>query len=146
MRDIRKDLEERVEAIEARKVHLEFQIKRWDEKLIALKQLLEQEESEWQARQPSLLDLGKDVLPVKTHTELSRFLLNTLSDGKTHRTDELATLAQSRNIPIKSKSYKRVVHFSLVGMKNNKLVDWVESGVWKIHKNGSSQQMKTPAA
>ena len=139
MRDIRKDLEERIEAIESRKVHLEFQIKRWDGKLIALKQLLEQEESEWQEKQPSLLDLGKDISPVKTHSEISRFLLNTLSDGQLHRTNELATLAQNRGIPIKSKSYRRVVHFSLVGMKNNKLVDWVESGVWRIHKNGSGK-------
>ena len=137
MRDIRKDLEERIEAIGSRKVHFLFQIKRLDEKLTALKQLLEQEEAEWKAKQPSLLDLGKDIAPIKTHTELSRFLLNTLSDGKLHRTNEIAALAQSRNIPIKGKSYKRAVHFSLLGMKNNKLVDWIESGVWKIHKNGS---------
>jgi chromosome segregation ATPase len=137
MRDIRKDLEERIEAIESRKVHFLFQIKRLDEKLTGLRQLLEQEEAEWKAKQPSLLDLGKDIAPIKTHTELSRFLINTLSDGKLHRTNEIAALAQSRNIPIKGKSYRRAVHFSLLGMKNNKLVDWIESGVWRIHKNRS---------
>ena len=100
---------------------------------------MKQEKAEWEAKQPSLLDLGKDMPSIKTHTELSRFLLNTLSDGELHRTNEIAALAQSRNIPIKGKSYKRAIHFSLLGMKNNNLVDWVESGVWKIHKNGSGK-------
>jgi hypothetical protein len=139
MRDIRRDLEERIDDLDKRKELLLTQAKQIDEKMAILQQLLEQERAEWEAKQPSLLDLGKDIAPVKTHTELSRFLLNTLSDGKLHRTNEIAALAQSRNIPIKGKSYKRAVHFSLLGMKNNKLVDWVESGVWKIHKNGSSQ-------
>jgi len=139
MRDIRKDLEERMEAVEKRKALLLIQVKKLDEKLAVLGQLLEQEETEWEAKQPSLLDLGKDIAPVKTHTELSRFLINTLSDGELHRTNELAALAQNRNIPIKAKSYRRAVHFSLVGMKNNRIVDWVESGVWKIHKNGSGE-------
>jgi len=139
MRDIRKDLEERIEKAETRRLLLLNDVKKMEEKIASLRNLLEQEETEWQARQPSLIDLGRDVSPVRTHSELSRFLLTTLSDGKLHRTDELAALAQSRNIPIKSKSYKRVVHFSLVGMKNNRLVDWVESGVWRIHKNGSGE-------
>lgn len=137
MRDIRKDLEERINALDTRKGNLQVQIKRIDEKIEILQQLLEQEKVEWEAKQPSLLNLGKDVAPIKAYTELSRFLLKTLSDGKLHRTDEIAALAQSRNIPIKGNSYKRAVHFSLLGMKNNKLVDWIESGVWKIHKNGS---------
>jgi len=137
MRDIRKDLEERMNQARARRIQLLTSIQKLDESIASLQNLLEQEETEWQVRQPSLIDLGRDVSPVRTHSELSRFLLTTLSDGKLHRTDELAALAQSRNIPIKSKSYKRAVHFSLVGMKNNRLVDWVQSRVWRIHKNGS---------
>jgi hypothetical protein len=137
MRDIRKDLEERIEKAETRRLLLLNDVKKMEGKIASLRNLLEQEETEWQARQPSLIDLGRDVSPVRTHSELSRFLLTTLSDGELHRTDELAALAQSRNIPIKSKSYKRAVHFSLVGMKNNRLVDWVQSRVWRIHKNGS---------
>jgi len=137
MRDIRKDLAERMERAKTRKALLLNEIERTDNTIASLQSLLDQEEAEWQSRQPSLIDLGRDVSPVRTHSELSRFLLTTLSDGKLHRTDELAALAQSRNIPIKSKSYKRAVHFSLVGMKNNRLVDWVESRVWRIHKNGS---------
>ena len=139
MRDIRKDLEERMNQARARRIQLLTSIQKLDESIASLQNLLEQEETEWQVRQPSLIDLGRDVSPVRTHSELSRFLLTTLSDGKLHRTDELAALAQSRNIPIKSKSYKRAVHFSLVGMKNNRLVDWVQSRVWRIHKNGSGE-------
>jgi hypothetical protein len=139
MRDIRKDLAERILETEARKGILKKEIVRMDEKIASLKGLLDAEEAEFKARQPSLLDLGKDVSPVRTHSELSRFLLSTLSDGEIHRTDELAALAQSRNIPIKGKSYKRAVHFSLVGMKNNRLVDWVQSRVWRIHKNESGK-------
>jgi hypothetical protein len=137
MRDIRKDLKERLEAIEKHKALLLIQLKKLDGVIAGIEQLLEQEEAEWKSRQPSLLDLGKNVSPVRTYSELSRFLLSTLGDGALHRTEELAALAQSRNIPIKGKSYKRAVHFSLVGMKNNRLVDWVESRVWRIHKNGS---------
>jgi len=137
MRDIRKDLEERIDRARARRIQMLTNIQKLDESIASLQNLLDQEEAEWQARQPSLIDLGSDVSPVRTHSELSRFLLTTLSDGKLHRTDELAALAQNRNIPIKSKSYKRAVHFSLVGMKNNRLVDWVQSRVWRIHKNES---------
>ena len=67
MRDIRKDIDERIDALDARRESLQIQIKRIDEKIEILQQLLEQENVEWEAKQPSLLSLGKDIAPIKAY-------------------------------------------------------------------------------
>jgi len=138
MKDIRKDLRERIKDTRTQQEHLQFRIKELDKKATMLESLLKQEESEWKARQPSLLELGERV-PVKTHTELSRFLLTSLSDGNPHGTDELVALAQTKGIRIKGKFPRRAVHFALVGMKQNNLVEMVRSRVWKIAGKGGGK-------
>ncbi len=138
MRDIRKDLRERINSIRSQQEHLQFRIKELDRKAIMLENLLEQEELDWRARQPALLDLT-GTLTVRTRSELSRFILSTLSDGKPHSTGELVDLAQSKGIPIRGKSPRRAIHFALVGMKQNDLVEMVKSRVWKLAGNKSGK-------
>ena len=138
MKDIRKDLIERIESIRSQQDHLKFRIEQLNKKADILEALLEQEEVDWKAKQPSLLELGESP-PIKIKSELARFLLTSLSDGNPHNTDELATLAQSKGIPIKGKYPRRAIHFALVGMKQNNMVEMVRSRVWKIAENGSDK-------
>ena len=139
MKDIRKDLRERINDMRSRQERLQIQIKELNTRANMLEVLLDQEEREWRQKQPTLLDLGTDVSPVRTHSELSRFLLNSLRDGNPHNTDELVALAENKGIPIKGKSPRRAIHFALVGMKQNNLVEMVRSRVWKIAGNGSGK-------
>lgn len=139
MRDIRKDLKERIDNLDSQKEHFRLRLKKLEEKEGALQTLLEQEEADWQARQPTLLDFGGASAPVKTRSELGKFILTALADGNPHRIDDLIIAVQRQNIPIKGKYPRRAVHFSLVGMKQNNLVEMVESGVWKKHTNGNSE-------
>jgi len=142
MRDIRKDLRERIEDIRSHQEVLQLRIKRLEEQAAMLENLLKQEEADWQVRQPALFDLGKGS-SARVRSELSRFLLAALNDGKPHGIVELVDLAQSKGIPIKGKSPRKAIHFALVGMKQNKIVEMLESGVWKIAGNGSGK-VETP--
>jgi hypothetical protein len=138
MRDIRKDIKERINAIRSEQEFLLFRVKELDKKVVGLETLLEEEEKSWRDKQPSLPTFG-EPRPIKARSELGSFLLSVLGDGKSHNTEELVGLVQSKGIPIKGKSPRRAVHFSLVGMKQNKLVEMVSSRVWKIAGNGSGE-------
>ena len=140
MRDIRKDIRERIEAIQSYQEHLRFRLTELDKRAAALEDFLKQEEIEWKAKQqPTLFSLGETSREVKLRSELSRFLLDVLKDGNPHSTVELADLAVNRGVPIKGKSPLRAIHFSLVGMKNNNLVERVEPRVWRMHKDESGE-------
>ncbi len=138
MRDIRKDIRERLEAIESQREHLQMRLKRLVEKEAMLKTLLQEEETEWIAKQPTLLQMGENP-PQKVRTELGKFIMTTLSDGNPHSLNDLVTLSQNLGIHIKGKSPRRAINFSLVGMRRNNLVERIERGVWKIHKNGGGE-------
>ena len=135
MRDIRKDLRERIQAIESQRAHLQFRLSELEKKRSTLENFLAQEELEWKARQPTLLGFGDTSREVRLKSEMSKFLLDVLKDGNPHNTSELKELVLNKGIPFKGKSPLRAIHFTLVGMKNNNLVEMVESRIWKIHKN-----------
>lgn len=135
MRDIRKDLRERIEAIDFQRDHIEFRLSELDKKRTILETMLADEELAWKAKQPILLGFGDTSREVRLKSELSKFLLDVLRDGNPRNTSELKELALNKGIPFKGKSPLRAIHFTLVGMKNNNLVEMVESRVWKIHKN-----------
>ena len=138
MRDIRKDLRERIKGIRSEQEFLQFRINELDKRAVMLEGLLKEEETNWKDKQPSLSGFA-ELRPVKAHSELGSFLLSVLGDGKSHNTEELVGLVQSKGISIKGKSPRRAVHFSLVGMKQNKLVEMPSSCVWKIAENGSGE-------
>lgn len=136
MRDIRKDLRERIEEIDLQRDHLQFRISEVDKRRDVLESMLAQEELAWKSRQPILLGFGGEASrEVKLKSEMSKFLLDVLKDGNAHNTSELKALVLNNSIPFKGKSPLRAIHFTLVGMKNNNLVEMVESRVWKMHKN-----------
>lgn len=140
MRDIRKDLRERIDGIRSQQEHLAFRIKELDKQANMLEILLDQEEKDWEARQPTLFGAGELIRKVRTHSQLGKFLLESLRDGNTHTTEELVGLVQKQGIPVKGKSPRRAVHFALVGMKQNKLVEMPQSRVWKLRNGGGESK------
>ncbi|MBI2303284.1 MAG: hypothetical protein HYU86_00860 [Chloroflexi bacterium] len=134
MRDIRRDIQERLEDVEAEKAQLQRRLSNLADNEAILRKLLEQEELRWKAQQPALA--GLDVVPkAQGRSPLGRFILDTLGDGSEWTLEQLVTAAIAKGMFFNGKSPKRAIHFSLVGMKQNGLVRWVRSGVWKLESN-----------
>lgn len=127
MRDIRKDLRDRLEAINSQRERLEKRLTQLDEKRAMLKTLLQEEEAEWSVKQPTLLELGGN-LPQKMRGQIEAFLLTTLSDDNPHNINDLIVLAKNRGVPIKD---KRSINAPLQGMRRKNLVRTDGKGVWR---------------
>jgi len=132
MRDIRKDLEERLASITFERESLQSRLAHLAQAETMLRTLLEEEQLRWKSQQPPLAGLEIAQPKSRAQTPLGRFILETMSDGREWRVPELATLAKNKGLIANGKSPRRVLHFSLVGMKHNGLVEMVASGVWKI--------------
>lgn len=134
MRDIRKDLQERLLEIGSEKEQLQRRLSNLVENETVLQSLLEQEEIRWKSQQPPLVGLEglETATKAKGRSPLGRFILETLSDGREWTLDELVALARTKGMIANGKSPKRAIHFSLAGMKQHNFVQMVRSGVWRI--------------
>lgn len=141
MRDIRRDLRERLAEIVSERESLAGRLKHLDDLEATLKTLFQQEELRWKAQQPPLTGLEGVIEPKAAgQSPLGRFLLETLSNGKEWHLVDLVTLANNRGLIAEGKSPRRVIHFSLVGLKQNGIVEMVTSGVWRLKTSGNNQQ------
>lgn len=132
MRDITKDLEERIEDVEKERAQLQRQISVLDQKAETLTTMLESERARWpeQASLPGLVSgNGAGWLA----SPFSRFLQHALSDGRPRKLHELKLLATNQGIDFKGKSSGRTLHFALVGMQQNGLVERLKkTREWKL--------------
>jgi len=141
MRDIRKDLEERLEAIAIEKKALESQVTCLSEAEDRLRTLLEDERLHWKERQPPLAGLEAVRQPKSNgRTPLGRFIMEMLGDGRVWERADLAKLAKNRGLIAADKSPGRVLHFSLVGMAQNGLVEKAGEGLWRLHRSTESEE------
>ncbi|MBM4036653.1 MAG: hypothetical protein FJ291_33375 [Planctomycetes bacterium] len=135
MRDIRSDLGERLKEIEAERGRLSQRLDDLVSTEQAVRALLAEEEARWARMQPSLFSVqSKATNGSKARTEVARFLLDALADGgpKTIRT--LKESALRIGVAFGSKSPGRVIHFALLGMAQNGLVEMVSKGTWKLRR------------
>jgi len=139
MRDIRKDLKERLEAIADEKRAAQNRLANLDKAETMLQVLLEEEQLRWKSQQPRLVGLETVARP-KTNgrTPLGRFIREIMSDGREWQTAELAKLAKNRGLIAEGKSPLRVLHFSLVGMKQNGLVEKVGLTSWRLPRHSEN--------
>ena len=63
---------------------------------------------------------------------LSQFIRDALNDGTPRSLEDLKRIAQDRGMDFGGKNPGRVLHFGLLGMAQNNLVEMVEKGVWRI--------------
>jgi len=136
MRDIRKDLSERLTELAAERERLTRQFQVINEKEDGIKQLLAQEESRWNGN--STLPFVEPELRFKG-TPLQMFLLNKLSNGADWPLKELVVEARSQGIVPQNGSVGRTLHGGLIGLKKIGLVDMPVPGtsVWRLTKKTS---------
>lgn len=138
MRDITKDLEERIEEAKKERARLQRQISELDKKAETLTATLESERTLW-PEQPALPGMVGSNGASQSSSTFSRFIQQALSDGRPRSLDELKLLAQSQGIDFGGKAPGRVLHYALVAMQQNKIVERTPSGEWQIWKNGGHQ-------
>jgi hypothetical protein len=133
MRDIRQDLRERIDKLESERLELQTQLEQLSRREITLKALLLEEDSRW-STQERLFPAEGEHPPTNGHrTAYSKFLIQALIDHHGPiRLDVLKALAQQRGINFEGKNPGRVLHFALLGMAQNGVVEMVEKGVWRL--------------
>jgi hypothetical protein len=96
------------------------------EQQATLEKLLEAEESLWQQATPSLFP---ECEP------LSQVLIDALkAKNGAASLEELKDAAVERGVPFGRKQPGRVIHFAMLGMAQNRLVERTEDGRWELRK------------
>lgn len=133
MRDIRADLKERLAAIELEAADLRKKLDALGVRKQSLQLLLEQENDRWRddSRQVVMF-ANKPPTGQSPHAQFSNFLRGTLADKNNWSLEELKMLAIDRGLDFEGKHPGRVLHFALLGMAQNGIVQNVERGVWKL--------------
>lgn len=136
MRDIRKDLLERLTELAAERERLTRQFQVINEKEDSIKQTLAQEESRWNNN--STLPFVEPELRFKG-TPLQMFLLNVLSSGEDWPLQEIVAKARQQGIVSQNGHVGRKLHGGLIGLKKIGLVDMPVPGtsVWRLTKKTS---------
>ena len=137
MRDIRKDLEERIEETEAERAQFHRRIEALDQRIDMLRGMLESEKARWPEQQvlPGLIS-GNGVRH-RLSSPLSQFLVKALADGAPRSLTDLKRRAKDMGVDFSGKTPGRALHFALVGMQQNQMVERLETGEWKL-RDGSS--------
>ena len=128
-RDIRSDLQMRLNELEAERKNLEKRLSDMTEISSSLCLLLEHENRRW--AQLSLLPEEKKTLQ-PAQTELSQAILKLLADNQDWQLSRLADTLSQMGFNFGEKKPGRVLHFALIGMSQHKLVEKVGNGVWRI--------------
>jgi len=137
MRDITKDLQERIGEIRAERAQLQRRIDLLTDRERILISMLEDERMRWPG-QPTLPGLdGTNGL--RLSSPLSRFLMETLRTHGPQSLDELKRRALDLGLDFSRKNPGRTLNFALVGMKQHHMVDRLDTGQWKLadRKDGS---------
>jgi hypothetical protein len=133
MRDIRSDLIERLQAIRRERDEIQKRLGQLDTDEAIVSSLLEKEEATW-AKLQAALPFDSSSSPQrngKYETPLSRFVLSTLKTEGPCSLNELKNLAQ-RRVSFGRKNPGRSIHFLLVGMERNGLVERLQDRTWKL--------------
>jgi hypothetical protein len=128
LRDIRQDLRERLASIKAARESMQDNLRQLTEQQATLEKLLEAEEALWQPVTPSLFPECEDGT-------LRQVLIDTLKakDGAASL-EELKDAATERGVPFGRKQPGRVIHFAMLGMAQNRLVERTADGRWELRK------------
>ena len=125
MRDIRKDLKERLAGMAGERCAL-------DNREQFLRLLLAQEEERWSG-EPSLFShLVKPEQPGEETSPIRAFLVEAMADGQTWSLQRLKEHAIAKGVQFEGKSPGQSLHGALVAMKRSRLVNQVGKGKWRL--------------
>jgi len=133
VKNLKDELLQRLEKVKGEHAQLTQRLTRLVELEQALELLIKEEDLQTQATQLALLGVkainGRKVIG---RTELSRFIVRALADGKARSLNELVDMAKNESISFNNKAPKRVLHFALVGLKRNNYAKTVNKGIWQL--------------
>ncbi len=136
MRDIREDLRHRLTKIAVQRGELRSRLAWLDEVEAHIKALVEYERAQVEFDQPALFT--DDSLEAE-QSAIGKFVREALSDLRPRTLDELKATAQERGMAFGDKNPGRVLHFALVGMKQNGIVDRDTEGRWRLLSESGEQ-------
>lgn len=148
MRDIRADLKERLENIEAERIKLKKQLESLDCRETAIRDLLADEIARMGNDQPQLFTRPRLAHEHEGESEngaspVSKFILETLAEGRPRFLTELKNLAERKGLLADSPSPGRSLNFALVGLQRHGYVDRLATGeaagAWILARPDTSQ-------
>jgi hypothetical protein len=140
LRDLRDDLRHRLRGIELEIAQLQGRIEFLRETQQHLEFSLKYEDMRMRQEEHNMtLPFLNAVEDSPESSSLARFLRNKLSDGRNWSLEELKRAAGAESIAFDGKQPGRVLHFALLGMAQNKSVEMVERGVWRIARGAFEQ-------
>lgn len=138
MRSIVRDLRERLTELAFERESHQRRLDEIAKQETLLQELLKEEQKRWAMGQLRFVGLERDKGAERPHTLWSRFLLDTLGDGRERSLAELKRLAEQKGMNSEGKQLGRVLHFALVGMAKHRLVEMVARGRWRLKLQLSS--------
>jgi len=144
MKTLSDELAQRLSRIRGEREHLASRLKKLSELEQAISLLMQEEELLARGRQLPLSPI-KVINGEKGigHTDLSRFMLKVLADGKPRSLTEIEAMAKVENINFNNKKPKRVLHFVLIALKRNgyaRMVD-KENSVWQLTEKAINRDL-----
>jgi hypothetical protein len=140
MNDIRPDLRERIEDIDKLRTKLQRRLVELQEQEERLSALLKLEEERWEAEQAILSGFVSEPDDGQGHgkydSPLAQFVLATLREQGECSLSDLKFLARKNGISFGRKNPGRALHFLLVGMAQNGIVQRTSLRNWRLKEEG----------
>lgn len=135
MRDIREDLQDRLNAVETEYARLQKRISDLEGQKQMLSALLQEERRRWSD------STGEEPSNGHRPLELSDLIRDIMSDGTSWLGKGIASIAMQRGYQFGKSKPARVVHSTLIGMQHRLEVQSLGSGRWKLapKTNGLSE-------
>ena len=132
MRDIRVDLTERLNALGGEREKLKVRMAALDHKEALIRAILQQEEDRLRRAQagsePPSSNPGENG---KYASPIARFVLSAFHRQNPVSLRQLRDAGVRERVPFGDKSPGRVIHFLLIGMEKNGLVERLGRGMWR---------------
>ncbi len=131
MRDIRADLRDRLNQLDAEKSKVNTRLEEMEQQRQILISLIREEEARFGPLDQQPLIPQKSEQANGDQTPLARLILGLLADQEPHVLTHLVQGALAKNYPFGEKSPARSINWALFGMMNRKMVE--RSGkAWKL--------------
>jgi len=132
MRDIRRDLKERLESIAQQRSELQGTIDQLIQAENGVKALLREEERRFAASSPPAFTAIMESDSGNGYGAIKQFLLAAFNEkNRPLDKEELKEMAK-HTLDFENKSPGRVLHFALVGMQSSGLVHRLKDGRWEL--------------
>lgn len=129
MRDIRKDLEERLATIDAEKAVIQNRLVELSRVEANLRVVLAEEQARFRQEQKELFVVGKEE-----ESPYAEFVLSTLSNGEVWAGFELKGLAEINERFVGERALGRLLHVAAIDLKRRGLIRSLGHGKWQIVK------------